>query len=226
MTIFGTLHLTILGIIAALTVAAALLCRKSKRAFAGVRRVAGVFLAGNEIVWWIFRYAHEGIHLGNLPLQLCDLAVWLAVLACFSDKPLIFEAAYFPGLAGAAMALLTPDLAAAWPTYPAIYFFLAHGGIVITVVAVIHGARRRFSTQAIWRAWAMVLIYAAIVGTFDRIAGANYMYLMRKPEAASPLNVMGAWPWYIATGAMLALALFWLLWIPVRTHPFPDAEIP
>ena len=216
MTLFGPLHLAILGTIAALVVATVWLCRMSARRLNVVRRTLGIGLAVNEIIWWTFRYAHEGVRLTNLPLQLCDIAVWLAVLACFSNARLILEAAYFPGLAGAAMALLTPDLFAPWPTYPAIYFFLAHGGIVVAVAAVIHGGRKRFRRGSVWRALAMVVIYAAIVGAFDRISGANYMYLTHKPDTPSPLDWMGPWPWYAISGIAVALGLFWLLWLPVR----------
>ena len=39
----------------------------------------------------------------------------------------------------------------------------------------------------------------------------NYMYLRRPPRGDSLLDLMGPWPWYIASVAALALALFWLL---------------
>ena len=39
----------------------------------------------NELVWWIWRYSREGLHARNLPLQLCDLSVWLAALACLRE---------------------------------------------------------------------------------------------------------------------------------------------
>jgi hypothetical integral membrane protein (TIGR02206 family) len=216
MKTFGALHVTILVAIALGAIASVWVCKGNDRLRRPMLRTLGSALAVNEIIWWTFRYAHEGVHVGNLPLQLCDVAVWLAVAACFTDSRLVLEAAYFPGLAGAAMALLTPDLFSPWPTYPAIYFFLAHGGIVIAVATAVFGAHRKFPPATVWRAFAMVLIYAAAVGTFDRLSGANYMYLMRKPTAGSLLDVMGPWPWYALSAAAAALVLFWLLWLPVR----------
>ena len=37
------------------------------------------------------------------------------------------------------------------------------------------------------------------------------MYLSSRPIHNSLLNVMGPWPWYIASGAALALVLFAVL---------------
>src|ERR1700684_2495524 len=107
MPLFGTIHLTLLGIIAAIGVLLSAFAYRSPRT---VRLTLGYALAVNELIWWVFRYSHEGLHLTNLPLQLCDATVWATVLACLTLFPPIVEFAYFAGLAGAGMALLTPDL--------------------------------------------------------------------------------------------------------------------
>ncbi len=218
-TLFGTLHCSIL---VAIALAAALFTWLARRRIFPAKPLAwtlGLALALNELIWWFYRYSKEGVHVANLPLQLCDAAVWLSILACLTGASLIVEFAYFAGLAGAGMALLTPNLLSPWPTYPAIYFFLAHGGIVVCMAALVYGSARRFSPASVWRAFALLLAYAALVGIVDRLSGANFMFLLRKPEAASPLDQMGAWPWYLLVGATAGLALFWLLWLPVRLLP-------
>ena len=101
---------------------------------------------------WAFRYSHEGLHLWNLPFQLCDVTLWMRAPACLT--------------------LSAPVVA--------------------------------------------LLGFAAAIGTLNAVAGTNFMYLARKPENASALDVLEPWPWYLAAGAAIALVLFWALWLPLR----------
>jgi hypothetical integral membrane protein (TIGR02206 family) len=218
MRLFGLLHLSILGAVAVIAAGLVLLCRRGILRTDPMRWTLGLALAANELVWWVYRYSREGIHVGNLPLQLCDAAVWLSVLACLTGVPWVVEFAWFAGLAGAAMALLTPNLYTPWPTYPAIYFFAAHGGIVISMTTLVLGGGWKFRRAAVWRSFGLLLAYAAVVGLVDLLFGTNYMFLLRKPEAASLLDQMGPWPWYLVSGAATGLLLFWLLWLPVRAQ--------
>jgi hypothetical integral membrane protein (TIGR02206 family) len=214
--LFGPLHLSLLAAIALLAAALPLYCRRRPHALRPVRLALGLLIAVNELVWWTFRYSHEGVHLTNLPLQLCDLTVWLSVLACLTASPAIVEFAWFAGMAGAGMALLTPDLWSPWPTYPAIYFFLAHGGIVAAVALMAFSGVAAFRPGAVWRSFSWLAGWAAAVGCVNALAGSNYMYLCRKPAGASLLDQLGPWPWYLAGGGALGLAIFWLLWLPLR----------
>ena len=214
--LFGALHL---GLLAAVAVIAWLLvrrCRRSPAARRPIRLALGIGLIANELVWWWFRYSHEGVHLWNLPLQLSDVTLWMTAFACLTLAPWLVEFAYFAGLAGASMALLTPDLWEPWPKYPAIYFFVAHGGIVVGMSVLVFGGIAPLRRGAVWRAFGTLLAYAALVGAFNAVTHANYMYLCRKPASASLLTVMGPWPVYLFGGAAAALGLFWLLWLPAR----------
>lgn len=217
MRLFGPLHLGLLAGIAGLAALLSVLCRQRHISGRILRLVLGYGLAANEFIWWIFRYSHEGFRFPeNLPLQLCDLGVWSTVLACISRIPLVVEFSYFGAFAAAAMAVLTPDLWSPWPSYPAIYFFLAHGGIIVAVSVLVFGRLTPLRAGAIWRAFLMLIAYLAFVGAFDAVFGTNYMYLCRKPKHLSLLDVLGPWPLYLLTSAAVALTLFWLMWLPVR----------
>jgi len=216
MKLFGPTHLLLLAAIVAIGWLLCRECRRNPGCRRAIRLALGIGIAVNEIVWWTFRYAHEGVRLTNLPLQLCDVTLWATVIACLAPIPIVVEFAYFAGLTGAGMALLTPDLWSPWPSYPAIYFFIAHGGIVIGVAILVFGKVCPPRPRAMWRAFGILLVYAGVVGAFNAIFGTNYMYLCRRPASGSLLDFFGPWPVYLLSGAAAALVLFALLALLLR----------
>ena len=59
----------LLALIAVACLVLARLCRRGRVSARAVRLAIGYSLIGNELIWWSFRYSHEGIHLRNLPFQ-------------------------------------------------------------------------------------------------------------------------------------------------------------
>ena len=117
-----------------------------------VRYSLAAFLTINELIWYGFRYSQEGFRFPEgLPLELCDLSLWLTILACVTLRPLIYEFAYFAGIGGSMMAVLQPDLWAPLCSYPTIYFFLAHGGVVVAVLYLTWARLRRPRPGSMWR---------------------------------------------------------------------------
>lgn len=114
------------------------------------------------------------------------------------------------------MALITPALWSPWPSYPAIYFFLAHGGVVIGAAFLVFGRIAPLRSGALFRGILMLLAYAAFVGWFDWAFKADYMYLCARPTEETMLSVLGPWPVYLASSFGVALLLFWLLWIAAK----------
>jgi len=210
--------LLILISVPALGLALAKWCSKGQRAARRVRYAVAFFLSANELVWYAYRLHYEGFRFPHaLPLNLCDLTLWLTVVAILSLNQWAFELAYFAGVGGSSMALLTPDLWAPFPSYPTVYFFLAHGVVVAAILMLVWSRIAVPKPGCLRRALILLNAYAVVIGIFNAIFRTNYMYLCSKPSGASLLDYLGPWPVYIAGGELVALIIFWLLWLPFRS---------
>jgi hypothetical integral membrane protein (TIGR02206 family) len=152
----------------------------------------------------------------NLPLHLTDVVTVVSVLALWTARPALVELTWFWALTASLQAVLTPDLGADFPELLYWTFFVTHAGAVVAAVLLVVGRGIRPRAGAVRRAFGATLVVAAAAGTANLLTGGNYMWLREKPDTASLLDVMGPWPWYIATGAVLAVALFTLLDAPFR----------
>jgi hypothetical integral membrane protein (TIGR02206 family) len=157
-----------------------------------------------------------------LPVQLCDVGGFVAAAALWWRKPLLVEVAYFWGLGGTLQALLTPDLADHFPSYPYVQFYATHAAVILAGLFLVIGFRLQPRAGSVPRIFFLTLGFAAIVAVIDVVTGGNYLYLRHIPPGGSLLNLMGPWPWYIATGVGAALLALLVLDAPfhfVRRRP-------
>jgi hypothetical integral membrane protein (TIGR02206 family) len=214
---FGPAHLALLAAVPVLGLGLALLIRSWPALERPVRLAMAAVLAANQLAYLAYAASRGWIAPPNgLPLELCDVAVWLAVAALVGSPPLVGELLYFLGLAGTVQALITPDLGVPFPSYPAVKYFLGHGGTVAAVLLLLATGRLRPRPGAWWRVLLILNAYAVAIFALDLATGTNYLYLARKPPVPTLLDVLGPWPWYIASGEATAAALFLLLQLPFR----------
>jgi hypothetical integral membrane protein (TIGR02206 family) len=155
----------------------------------------------------------------NLPLHLTDSVTIISVLALWTARPLLVELTWFWALSASVQAVLTPDLGGVdFPELVYWTFFITHSGAVVAAVLLVVGRGIAPRRGAVARAFAATLAVAAAAGTANLLTGGNYMWLREKPDEASLLDVMGPWPWYILSAAVLALILFTLLAAPFRAR--------
>jgi hypothetical integral membrane protein (TIGR02206 family) len=153
----------------------------------------------------------------SLPLALCDVALVVAAVACwFPSWSLGVELTYFWGLAGTLQAVLTPDLHAGFPSLEFVQFVVGHLGIVLAALYLVVGLRIVPRPGAAVRVFAITVAYAAVIGAFNWLTRSNYMYLAAPPENPSLLSLLGPWPWYLLSGAGVAIVLFAVLDAPFR----------
>jgi len=210
---FSDAHLAAL---AALAAAAGLSIWAARRHPGGwvvayARALAVLILAG-----WLGEYVADVINgtwtiTYSLPLQLTDAVSLAAIVALWTRNGLAVELTYFWGLTATLQAALTPDLGRPFPSVYYFTYFTYHIGAVTAACLLVFGCGIYPRPRAAWRVFAITLAYATVVGLADVLTGGNYMYLRTKPVHSSLLNVLGPWPWYIASTAILGLTMLLIL---------------
>ena len=150
----------------------------------------------------------------DLPLQLSNASELVAAAALWWPRPILVELTYFWGLGAVLQALATPDFSQHFPDPAFFRFYVTHGGVLAAAVYLVVGRRIYPRPGAPLRVFLITIAFTAVVALADVATGGNYMYLRVKPAAGSLLNFMGPWPWYIASGALLAVGLLTLLYAP------------
>ena len=198
---------------------------------------------GTVLVGWFLAYPVVVLTQGSyeldfdLPLHLTDAVTVVAAVALWTRRPLAFELTWFWGLTASLLAILTPDLGAddRFPSFFYWHYFVTHGGVVVAAVFLGVGLGLSARPGAVGRIFLATLGWAGVAALGNLLTGGNYMFLREKPDAATLLDYMGPWPWYIGTAGLLALALFALLDLPFRrraasprapTRPPPAAGRP
>ena len=214
--LFGTPHLIALGIVLLANVALIMLHGAREKTKTAFRYGLAAVLILNELAWhlWNLRSGLWNVQT-LLPLHLCSVFVFVNAAMLVTKNYTIYEFAYLLGIPAALQALLTPD-AGIWG-FPHFRFFqtmLSHGAIILAAVytTIVEGYRP--TPKSIVRVLVGGQIYMIVVGIINVILGSNYLYIARKPETASLLDVLPPWPWYILIIEALALAFIFLFYLP------------
>src|SRR5436309_4994830 len=112
-----------------------------------------------------------------LPLQLCDWAMGVIIIALWTGNRRWLEVAYFWGIGGTLQAIITPNLQFGFPDLRFISFFVAHSGIIIGIVflMLIYGFRPR--AIGILRTFAWTEVYFVVAFSTDLLMRENYCFL-------------------------------------------------
>ncbi len=192
-----------------------------------VRYGLAALLLVDEVLWHVWNWTiGQWTVQTMLPLHLCSAFVFLSALMLMTRSYAIFEIAYFLGIAGAMQALLTPDAGPyGFPHFRFFQVMVSHGSIVTAAVymAAVEGFRPTLGS--IKRVLIKGNLYMVAVGLLNAIIGSNYLYIAHKPETASLLDVLPAWPWYLPVLEAIALVMITLLYLPYGIRDLRTKEV-
>jgi hypothetical integral membrane protein (TIGR02206 family) len=215
--LFGAYHLIALGIIVLVNVWLVYFKKhsteKSRKIF---RYVLAAILVIDEMGWHYWNLATGQWTIQTmLPLHLCSILVWLGAYMLVTKNYSIYEFMYLLGIAGALQALLTPDAGRyGFPHFRAIQVMLSHGSIITAALYMTIVEGYRPTLRSIGRVMLGANVYMVLVGLVNWAIGSNFLFIAHKPETASLLDVLPAWPWYILVIEALGLAFVLLFYLP------------
>jgi len=216
--LFGLQHLLTLSIA---TVLIFTICFYFQNKNNGTKYSAGIAIAALLVVHQIngilntFTFNHAWQE--AFPLHMCDLSAFaIAYYLCKREK-IFFNCAFFWGIGGATMALLTPDVDFAFPNAVFVPFFYAHSLILLGVFFSVISLKQRPYLNDVHKVIgiSLVLMIFIYLANFVLGDGANFWYLNAKPDNATIMNLFPDPPYHILVTIPVAIALFYIIYLPL-----------
>lgn len=153
----------------------------------------------------------------NLPLHFCSIMVIVSIIALWFGKRWACAVVYFGVLTASVQGLITPALTAEYPSFAFFIFFASHSLLFLAAVAVIFVQRWKARRKDIVRSLLLMDAYLLAIIPVNMWLGTNYGFTQKSPVPGCILDYLGAAPWYYLWLQLPALALFSLMYLPLRS---------
>jgi hypothetical integral membrane protein (TIGR02206 family) len=218
---FTATHLVVVVVAAVLTVALLRTGRSLRRERPVVERRLRFALAGSIVgaqvaagVYWLRPSRFDPTV--SLPLHVCDLAPWIAVvalLARFGRGDALRALTYFLGLGLSSWGFAWPVLTQGPATFVFWLFWIVHWQIVAVALYLPVVGDWRPGWRDVRTAAIAVIAYAVLITPVNLALDANYGYV---GPGAGPADLLGPWPWRVPVLVAGEILIFVLLVLPWR----------
>lgn len=176
-------------------------------------------LAFSVIFWMVFKaFTNTFDWKEDLPFHLCNILAIIFPLALYLQLRWLYGILYFWVLVGTLQAVITPDLKEGFPHFVYFRYWWVHCGLITLILYGIVVLKWKIYVQDIGNAIIGANIYLLFSFPVNILSGGNYYFSMRKPDAATLLDYLGPWPWYLLSGQFVMLFLFVIYYLPVRYY--------
>ena len=217
--LFGTVHLITIAVIIVVSV---LLPRTYKDKSINQKSTMNKVIAGVIALHVIISPYKDLYLLANpydwretLPLHMCDLSEIFLIWFLLGGPKILYLCAFFWGLGGASMAILTPDISHHDLDY--IFFMIGHGMIIVGIMyATVALGNRPYVNDILKVSAITAFILLPIVYIINILLGepANFWYLVAKPDGASLMDMFPDPPYHLLYTTPIAIAVFYLIYLP------------
>ena len=222
--LFGSQHISALSTVIAASVVTPIVLRTSSSVEfkKSVSMVLAILLILHELIKPFYRYYLFGHELLLVfPIHICHLAAISMGLFLILKKEFLFEIAYFWGLSGNLLAMVTPDMKYGFPNLEFTMFYFGHGLLLLSILFACVCLKTNLRWSSIVRVFiATILILPAMYGLNIALESyqpdVNYWYLMITPGPDTILSLFPEPPWHIPYVAVTALLIFIVSFIPYK----------
>ena len=214
--LFGTVHLITIAVIIVVSV---LLPRSYKDKSINQKSTMNKVIAGVIALHVIISPYKDLYLLANpydwretLPLHMCDLSEIFLIWFLLGGPKILYLCAFFWGLGGASMAILTPDIS--YHDLDYIFFMIGHGMIIVGIMyATVALGNRPYVNDILKVSAITAFILLPIVYIINILLGepANFWYLIAKPGGASLMDMFPDPPYHLLYTTPIAIAVFYLI---------------
>ena len=145
----------------------------------------------------------------DLPLQLCAIGIYVAVVALLKKNQIAFELIFYWGLVGASQAILTPDSDLFELKIFFIYSQTYHSALIFAVLWLVIKCNMRMQIEYIPRVVLITNLVVVVISVINYLLDSNYMFLRIKPNSVSPF-LIGDWPVYIIMVQFFSIVIVFL----------------
>ena len=150
----------------------------------------------------------------GLPLHLCDFSTIAIILYFLTQKRDFFVFAFFFGIAGGGMSILTPDTVYGFPYVGYIQSQIGHTMILMGVTYAMVIDNQRPYLKDIPKVFMYATILLLFTYLMNYLLGTNYWFLAEKPVGNNITTLMRPEPFHIIDLYIVALLVCYSMYLP------------
>ena len=165
-------------------------------------------------------FYREGYGIGNwklgLPLHLCDFSSASIIIYFFTKRREFFLFAFFAGISGAGMAILTPDVKYSFPHIDYLRHMIGHSMILLGVAYAIIIDNQRPQLKDVHKVLGVLSVFLLLMYPINNFLGspANYWYVAEKPPGFNVTDLMRDAPYHMIDIYILTVTICYLIYLP------------
>ena len=175
-----------------------------------------MFMALQQILLYLWYLTSGSFSLKeSLPLYTCRIAIIVSVFMLIRPKQWMVDLVYFWGFTGSFIAILSPDTSTfTYPHFMFLQYFVGHGLLIFTSIYMIKIKKFIIDLNSFFRVLKFTAVYIITIVPVNYITGGNYAYLNGKPEAATVLDFLPPYPYYIPIIIFFMITIFFIALLP------------